>query len=96
MRYISRFACGPLWAAFLLVAAPGAICYAAPGSNLEFETVFSAAKEPAALHYKASVQDARGQHELEVWRDGQKRLRRRMPSPNTARYAGARPTVCRF
>ncbi|MHB1591828.1 MAG: hypothetical protein ACYCTW_09885 [Sulfuricella sp.] len=42
--------------------------------------MFSAAKEPVALHYKASYQDTRGKHELEVWRDGQKRLRRRTDS----------------
>lgn len=74
MRHISLNLCGPVWAAFFL-----SISAAAPAATpaLSFETTFSALKEPAALHYKASYQDARGSHEVEVWRDGQNRLRRR-------------------
>lgn len=77
MRSASGASRGPWGAAFFLIAAQSAACYAAPGGDLEFERVFSAAGEPAELHYKASYQDVRGRHELEVWRDGTRRLRRR-------------------
>jgi hypothetical protein len=80
MRSFSCVIRGPGWAAFFLGAIQAAVCHAAPVDDLSFERVFSAAKEPVALHYRASYSDSRGGHELEVWRDGQTRLRRRTDS----------------
>lgn len=68
--------CGPLGAAFFLSVGQAADAKPA-NQDLKFEQVFSARKEPAALHYTVNYQDARGKHELEVWRDGQTRLHRR-------------------
>jgi hypothetical protein len=42
-----------------------------------FEEVFSAKGEPAALHYEATFAARDGEHRLEVWRDGDRRLKRR-------------------
>lgn len=74
-----QFRSGPARAAFfcfgLTLAHAG--CAVATPVTLEFEKVFSTAKEPATLHYQAVYEDARGRHELEVWREGQHRLRRR-------------------
>jgi hypothetical protein len=42
-----------------------------------FETAFSAKGEPASLYYKVTFAGREGPHTLQVWRDGQSRLRRR-------------------
>ncbi len=42
-----------------------------------FDQVFSATGEPSAVHYKAHYQLRGAEHELEVWRDGKTRVRRR-------------------
>ncbi|WP_018609279.1 hypothetical protein [Uliginosibacterium gangwonense] len=73
----SKFVRGSLGAAFLLMAWQGGAQAVVSNPSLKFEQVFSARQEPASLYYKASYQDSRGKHELEVWRDGQARLRRR-------------------
>jgi hypothetical protein len=51
------------------------VCHAA--DTLSFEQAFQSGTEPASLHYTASYEDARGHHELEVWRQGEQKLRRR-------------------
>ena len=67
-------------AALLLAAACAALTVtgtAQAATPLAFETIFTAQGEPPALHYKASFAGADGQqHTLQVWRDGQTRLRR--------------------
>jgi len=72
-----HFLSGPARAALFALALANAACAIATPATLEFEKVFSAAKEPATLHYQAVYEDSRGRHELEVWREGQHRLRRR-------------------
>lgn len=42
-----------------------------------FETLFSAKGEPVSLYYKVTFAGREGAHTLQVWRDGQSRLRRR-------------------
>lgn len=42
-----------------------------------FDQTFSFKGEPAAIHYRVSYVGRDGPHTLEVWRDGQSRLRRR-------------------
>jgi hypothetical protein len=58
----------PSWAS----AAP-----ARPQEGLAFERVFDDAGEPAWLHYEVRYESGAKTHDLEVWRDGQRRLRRR-------------------
>lgn len=71
-----RHACGPFGAAFFLSLS--LVAQATPAAaTLDFEKTFSAKGEPKQLHYRASYEDARGKHELEVWREGSTRLRRR-------------------
>ncbi len=41
-----------------------------------FDQAFDARGEPDWLHYQAEYQDARGSHQLEVWRDHDARIRR--------------------
>ncbi len=43
---------------------------------LRFETVFAAAGEPPLLHYRATYLAGGATHFVEVWRDGDKRLKR--------------------
>ncbi len=59
-------------------ALAAALVGAAPaGAALRFEQAFPVAGEPAVLHYRAEFQARGAAHQLEVWRDGQRRLRRR-------------------
>jgi hypothetical protein len=49
---------------------------AAAGPALDFDRVFSARGEPASLHYRARYRASGGVHQVEVWRDGDRRLKR--------------------
>ncbi len=51
--------------------------FSVPASELKFEQVFSEKGEPASLHYEAVFAVNGGEHRLEVWRDGNRRLKRR-------------------
>jgi hypothetical protein len=44
--------------------------------EIKFEQVFSDKGEPRALHYLATYISKGAKHELEVWRDGEQRLKR--------------------
>ena len=48
----------------------------ARGATLGFEQAFSAAAAPARQHFVVDYTDSRGTHRLEVWREGDARLRR--------------------
>jgi hypothetical protein len=64
------FAC--LWIA-LLCAASGP----AHADGLRFEQAFYAGEDAGALHYQASYRASGAMHRVEVWRDGDLRVRRR-------------------
>jgi len=49
----------------------------AQAKELKFEQVFSDKGEPAALHYQAEFISKGTKHQLEVWRDGSRKLKRR-------------------
>ena len=67
-----------LVAALMLVGATVAAGRAEAGSgSLGFEQVFRSAGEPTSLHYEASFFRDGKQHQLEVWREGNTRLKRR-------------------
>lgn len=66
----ARAACA-LWCAFTV---PPAI---AGTAGATFESVFQADGEPAALYFRATFEGRDGTHTLQVWRDGQARLRRK-------------------
>ncbi len=61
-----------------LLAASAAQAASAGGESaaLKFEKTFTDAAEPRALHYKAAFMSRGGAHQMEVWRDGQSRLKR--------------------
>ena len=70
-----RRACAAL--ALLAGACAGGHALAGEPAAYTFESVFTARGEPAALYYKAAFTGSDGQqHLLQVWRDGQSRLRR--------------------
>jgi len=54
-----------------------AVSLNASAEELAFDQVFSAKGEPGALHYRAVFASKGLEHQLEVWRDGDRRLRRR-------------------
>lgn len=64
-----------LRAATLCVAA--AVSLNTRAQDLTFEQVFSEKGEPAVLHYKATFTSKGAEHRLEVWRDGERRVKRR-------------------
>lgn len=49
----------------------------AHAKDLGFDRVFSDQGEPNSLHYQGVYINQSGEHALEVWRDGQQRLKRR-------------------
>lgn len=51
---------------------------------LEFDKVFTSRDEPARIHFIARYITSTGSHELEVWREAQKRLRRRTDNNSDA------------
>lgn len=58
----------------------GALCVITPlraeASNLSFEQAFSSSGEPSSLHYRAAFTSRGAEHRLEVWRDGEHRVKR--------------------
>lgn len=58
------------------VKVAGKVATQASGKS-PFDQAFPFEGEPPALHYRVSYVGADGPHTLEVWRDGQSRLRRR-------------------
>jgi hypothetical protein len=61
--------------ATLCVAA--AVSLSAAAKELSFEQAFSVKGEPHSLHYQAVFTSQGAEHQLEVWRDGDRRLKRR-------------------
>lgn len=59
-------------------AALAAAALAGPGEarSLRFQDVFSAHGEPASLHYRVAFRSGGAVHRMDVWRDGDRRLRR--------------------
>lgn len=64
-------------ACVLLVGASVKDALAAKPAISPFEAAFSASDEPAALYYRVTYEGRDGPHSLQVWRDGQSRLRRK-------------------
>lgn len=56
-----------------------AVLSAPPSSaaTLDFDHVFSTRGEPAATHFEATYLAGGAEHHVEVWRDGERRIRRR-------------------
>ena len=54
-----------------------AVSQAAQAKEPTFEEVFTTKGEPRALHYQATFSAKGSEHQLEVWRDGDRRLKRR-------------------
>ncbi|WP_413672699.1 hypothetical protein ACEN9H_26845 [Massilia cellulosiltytica] len=46
-------------------------------ATLDFDHVFSTRGEPAATHFEAAYLAGGAEHHVEVWRDGERRIRRR-------------------
>lgn len=61
--------------AMLCVAA--AVSLNAPAEDLNFDQVFSNKGEPSVLHFRAVFVSDGTEHQLEVWRDSDQRLKRR-------------------
>ncbi len=57
----------------LAAAAPAA----ASTGGLTFEQAFAAGRKPTGVHFQATFRVAGAEHQLEVWRDGDRRVRRR-------------------
>ena len=66
-----RLAAGPALLLAAMLAVP-----AAQAASLKFEKAFTDAAEPSSLHYQAAFVSRGGSHRMEVWRDGQRHLKR--------------------
>ncbi len=58
------------------VLSVAAVPVSAAVAPLRFEAVFRSGGEPASLHYRATFRSSGGTHQLEVWRDGDRRIKR--------------------
>lgn len=68
---------GYSWVKLLLAAGLSlSAATATPARPLVFEQVFSPAGEPGTLHYRAVFKAHGTDHQLEVWRDGERRVKR--------------------
>jgi hypothetical protein len=64
----------------LVLCTAAAAVFSAPFSHaatLDFDHVFSIRGEPAATHFQATYWSGGAEHHVEVWRDGDRRIRRR-------------------
>lgn len=64
----------------LVLCTAAAAVFSAPPSSaatLDFDHVFSTRGEPAATHFQATYRAGGTEHHVEVWRDGERRIRRR-------------------
>jgi len=64
----------------LVLCTAAAAVFSAPCSHaaaLDFDHVFSTRGEPAATHFQATYLAGGLEHHVEVWRDGERRIRRR-------------------
>lgn len=60
-----------------MLCAAGFLSLAAHAKDLSFDHVFNDKGEPNSLHYQGVYINQSGEHQLEVWRDGPRRLKRR-------------------
>lgn len=60
-----------------VLCAAAAVSFAAHAKDLTFEQAFSTKGESAATHFQATFVTQGGEHRLEVWRDGERRIKRR-------------------
>lgn len=77
LRRQSRYGVGALAAGAVLFGTIAADVQAASPPAPTFDSAFSVKGEPAALYYKVSYKAHDGAHTLQVWREGQSKLRRR-------------------
>ena len=61
---------------FAMAVAGAAVPGHADTGGLKFDSVFSARGEPASLHYRVAFRSAGVVRRMEVWRDGDRRVRR--------------------
>lgn len=59
-----------------MASAAAALLTAAAPAAPRFETVFASRGEPAQVHYRVRYRTATGVHRLEVWRDGDRLVKR--------------------
>lgn len=59
------------------LCAAAAFSVNAPANELKFDQAFSAKGEPRTVHYQATYVSNGAEHQMEVWRDGDARLKRR-------------------
>lgn len=68
---------GGLHLRLVALCAAAAFCAPAVARDLRFEEAFATKGEPAAIHYQAVFVSHDSEHRLEVWRDGDRRIKRR-------------------
>ena len=77
MKYAIPYSHGGLGLRLATLCVASAFSLNAQANELKFEQVFSAKGEPRALHYQAVFTSKGAEHHLEVWRDGDRRVKRR-------------------
>ncbi|MBK4738188.1 hypothetical protein [Noviherbaspirillum pedocola] len=85
---------GQGWRIAALCAA-AAFSLQSEASELTFEQVFHQRGEPAALHYQAVYSSGGAEHRMEVWRDADRRVKRRTDD-RVETYASHQPGDAEF
>jgi hypothetical protein len=85
---------GQGWQLAALCAA-AALSLQSEAAELKFEQVFNTKAEPAALHYQAVYRSGGAEHRMEVWRDGDSRVKRRSDD-RVETYASHKPGDAEF
>ena len=62
---------------FATLCVAAAVSLSVPAKQPSFDQIFSDRGEPSTLHYQAVFTSNGGEHHVEVWRDGEQRLKRR-------------------
>jgi hypothetical protein len=62
---------------FAVLVAASAVFFPAHAKDLRFEQAFNTKGEPAATHFEATYLAKGAEHRVQVWRDGERRIRRR-------------------
>jgi hypothetical protein len=80
---------------FAILCAAAAVSLTASAKEPTFEQVFSEKGEPSTLHYQAVFTSKGTKHQLEVWRDGDRRVKRRTDEAIET-YASRKPGDSEF
>jgi hypothetical protein len=77
LKFVYPFKQGGRNLRFAVLCTAAAVFLPAQAKDLTFEQAFNTRGEPAAVYFEAAYLSHGARHQVEVWRDGERRIRRR-------------------